>query len=87
VILHFISAEDLVVGKLALDLSGRDETDALSVLITRCEKNKFDSEYFMSRLEEHNLMDELDVLKERIDRIAEEDKDLGEVLRKELDFL
>jgi len=41
----------------------------------------------MSRLEEHNLMDELDVLKERIDRIAEEDKDLGEVLRKELDFL
>jgi len=86
-IIHFISAEDLVVSKLALDLSGRDETDAFSVLIAMCEGNRFDSEYFLGRLEEHNLKDRLDVLKERIGKIAEEDRELGETLRKELDFL
>jgi len=86
-LIHFVSAEDLVVSKLALDLSGRDEIDAFSVLIARCEENRFDSEYFLGRLEEHNLKDRLDVLKERIGKIAEEDRELGETLRKELNFL
>ncbi|MFH1055517.1 MAG: hypothetical protein V1744_05435 [Candidatus Altiarchaeota archaeon] len=67
----FMSPEDLVASKLAINQTELDEIDVLSVLLTKSQKNDFDYRYFGERVKQHKLQGKVKQLAKRIGKIAE----------------
>lgn len=79
VVVHFMSPEDMIVSKLAINQTENNNIDVLSILIN--EVDNFDLEYFLRRIKQFGLDDKIKDLKSRINKLSE-DKEIEPYLKK-----
>lgn len=84
VVVHFMSPEDMMVSKLAINQTEDNNIDILSILIN--EADKFDLDYFLRRIKQFGMNDKMRDLKIRINQLSE-DKEIEPYLKKVITIL